>query len=192
LNKVFSTIGARTTAIQEREINDFYATDPKAIDLLLNVETFNKNIWEVACGMGHLSERLKQYNFNVKSSDLINRGYPETEIIDFLNNDTKFNGDIITNPPFKYTTEFILNSLDAIPEGNKVAMFLKLLHLEGIERFKKVYSKFPPKKIYILSKRLQCAKDGDFKNNKGGAIAYAWFVWQKGVYNSTKVDWIYF
>ena len=50
---------------QERETHDYYATDPKAVELLLNLETFNKNIWECACGEGHISNVLKANGYNV-------------------------------------------------------------------------------------------------------------------------------
>lgn len=74
-NSIFKTIGSSAHSDGEREKNDYYATDPKAIDKLLEVETPFSVIWECACGEGHLSERLKQYGYTVYSSDLINRGY---------------------------------------------------------------------------------------------------------------------
>lgn len=36
-----ATLGARNYALNEREENDFYATEPKALELLLERETFN-------------------------------------------------------------------------------------------------------------------------------------------------------
>lgn len=46
------TNGAHTFTDEEREINDYYATPPEAVEKLLKVEKFNKNIWECACGGG--------------------------------------------------------------------------------------------------------------------------------------------
>ena len=46
----FVTLGASSHSEGIREEDDFYATDPKAMELLLNEEQFNKNIWECACG----------------------------------------------------------------------------------------------------------------------------------------------
>lgn len=144
-----SMLGARNYAKNEREQHDFYATDPRAIDDLLKYEKFNKNIWECAVGQGHLADRLKGYGYNVECTDLIDRGYPGTEIVDFVTEKYDFDGDIITNPPYKYCSEFILNALDSIPTGNKVAMFLKIQTLEGQKRYEEIYSKYPPKTIYI-------------------------------------------
>ena len=51
-NSIFKQIGASNHCEDEREKNDYYATNPKAIDDLLEVETFDKNIWECANGGG--------------------------------------------------------------------------------------------------------------------------------------------
>ena len=44
------TNGAYNRTTKDREVNDFYATHPKAIEELLKVEKFNQNVWECACG----------------------------------------------------------------------------------------------------------------------------------------------
>lgn len=49
-NSVYKILGASSHTENEREINDYYATEPKAAELLLELETFSKNIWECACG----------------------------------------------------------------------------------------------------------------------------------------------
>ena len=36
----------------DAEANDYYATEPKAVEILLEKEKFNKYIWEPACGGG--------------------------------------------------------------------------------------------------------------------------------------------
>lgn len=187
----FRQLGASNHSELEREENDFYATDPTAIDDLLSVETFSKNIWECAVGQGHLAERLKQHGYTVECTDLVDRGYPNTEIVDFLKEQYSFDGDIITNPPYKYCMEFILQALDSISDGHKVAMFLKLQTLEGQKRYDEIYSKYPPKTVYVYSKRKNCAKNGDFETFKvNSAVCYAWFVWVKGDYNCTELKWI--
>ena len=187
-NSIFKCLGASNHTEDERETNDYYATDPSAIDDLLKVERFNSNIWECACGEGHLSKRLEDYGYNVLSSDLIDRGYENALVMDFLEQDNKFDGDIITNPPYKYCSEFILKALELINDGNKVAMFLKLTTLEGQKRYEKIYSKQPAKTVYIYSKRKQCAKNGKFEGTS--AVCYAWFVWEKGYQGDTILKWI--
>lgn len=126
-----------------RETHDYYATDPKAVELLLQLEIFDKNIWECACGESHISNVLKANEYNVRESDLIVRK-EGIEQLDFLQSNEIWNVDIITNPPYKYATQFIYKALDSIKDGNKVAMFLKLQFLEGKE-LKKLYEKTPSK-----------------------------------------------
>lgn len=71
----FVTLGASNHTDKERESNDFYATDPVAIDKLVSAIHLPQNIWECACGTGCLSERLKHYGHDVVSTDLVDRGY---------------------------------------------------------------------------------------------------------------------
>lgn len=187
-NSIYKALGASNHTDDEREQNDYYATDPIAIDLLLQEETFNKNIWECACGEGHMSEHLKENGFDVYSTDLVDRGYQD-EILDFLNSDVSFNGDIITNPPYKYAQNFIEKSLDSINEGNKVAMFLKLTFLESKKR-KELFEKYPFKTLYVSSSRISCAKNGDFDKYPSSAVAYGWYVWEKGFTGEPVIKWI--
>ena len=75
-------MGARTYANEAREENDYYATEPKAIELLLNEVKFAHDILEPACGEGHMSKVLKAHGYNVSSYDLIDRGFGQQQ--DFM------------------------------------------------------------------------------------------------------------
>ena len=187
---VFSTLGAIHYAQEEREENDYYATDPKAMELLLAEEEFAPLIWEPACGERHLAKVLEKHGHHVLSTDLIYRGFGAREPINFLQNEIKhFNGDIITNPPYRYAAEFVEKALETIEDKKKVAMFLKLTFLEGKKR-RKLFEKNSPKVIYVSSLRLLCAKNGDFQKCTSAAVAYAWFVWEKGFRGDPIVKWI--
>lgn len=184
---LFSMIGASNHSDGEREVNDYYATDPKAVELLMNLESFDKNILEPSCGEGHISDVLKSHGYNVVSRDLVNRGYGD--VADFLSDDNvSWNGDIITNPPYKYAQEFVEKALQIIPDGHKVAMFLKVQYLEG-KRRRKMFDTMPPKRIWVSSSRLKCAINGNFDKISGSATSYAWFVWEKGFRGDTIIKW---
>ena len=193
---IYTTLGASNHTDKERETNDYYATEPKALELLLDLETFCPYVWECACGEGHLSEVLKKRGYKVKSSDLVDRGYNDTEVIDFLKvskEDIKndFSRDIITNPPYKYAKDFVEHALDISMDSTKIAMFLKVQFLEGKAR-RELFEKYPPKIIYVASSRLLCAKNGEFgkmRQGGGSAVAYAWFIWEKGYTGDTVVRW---
>lgn len=158
------------------------------MELLLEAEEFNKNVWEIACGEGHLSKVLERHGYNVKSTDLIDRGFGVGGV-DFLEQTEIFDGDIITNPPYKMAQQFVEKSLELIPEGNRVAMFLKVQFLEGKAR-KKMFAKYPPKIVYISSSRIKCAKNGEFDKIGSSAVAYAWYIWEKGYKGEPIIRWI--
>ena len=134
-NSIYTTLGASNHTDKERQQHDYYATEPKAMELLLAEEQFSPVIWECACGEGHLSKVLEQHGFEVISTDLIYRGFGDPEPLDFLKESLEdFEGDIITNPPYKYALEFVQKALDSVQPGKKVAMFLKVQFLEGQKR----------------------------------------------------------
>lgn len=68
-------------------------------------------------------------------------------------------------------------------------MFLKLTFLEGKNR-RKMFDILPPKIVYVCSGRFECCRNGDFENRQGSAIAYAWFVWEKGFTGEPVIRWI--
>ena len=181
------TLGSTSITKADREENDFYATEPKAVELLLAEETFANNILEPCCGQKHITNILEQAGYTVKSSDLIDRGVG-ADIQDFFKI-TDWGGDIISNPPYKNALDFVKHSLEIVKEGSKVAMFLKILFLEGKTR-KEFFLENPPKVIYVASGRLNCAKNGDFDKYTTGAVCYAWFVWEKGCKGEPVVRWI--
>ena len=187
----FITLGANNHTDVTREKDDFYATPPLAVKELMKLETFDKNIWEPCCGMNHITNVLKDNNYNVKTSDIIDRvNDGSVEIIDFLNYNGKYNGDIITNPPYKLATEFVYKSIETITYGHKVAMFLKLTFLETKKRYE-LFKKYPPKVIYVASMRFGCSQTGEFNSdgNTGSAIAYCWYIWEKGYNGDTIIKW---
>lgn len=187
---IFATIGVNCKKTTEnRQYHDYYATEPKALELLLLEENFCSTIWECACGEGHLSKVLQKHGFNVISTDLIYRGFGTKKSVDFLAQEfTNFTGDIITNPPYKLALQFIEKALHIVAPGQKVAMLLRLQFLEGKTR-KNFFLLNPPKKIYVSSSRLHCAKNGKFEKNPPNAIAYAWFVWEKGFQGNPIIKW---
>lgn len=191
--KIFTPLGASNHSVSEREKDDYYATDPKALELLLELESFAPHVWECACGEGYLSDVLKSHGYDVKSSDLVDRGYAGTEVKDFFQITqadiaTDYQRDIITNPPYKCAQDFVEHALNIVQDGTKIAMFLKIQFLEGKAR-RALFEKHPPKTIYVSSSRLLCAKNGDFQKKESSAIAYAWYIWEKGYSGDTVVKW---
>ena len=169
----------------ERKKDDFYPTPPNATKALFDREKFDGDIWECACGKGHMSEVIKEYGYDVISSDLIDRGYGKVGV-DFLTIEPKRKvGNIVTNPPFKFAQEFVEKALE-VSEG-KVAMLFKLAFLEGVKR-NEMFNRTPLRRVYVFSKRLNF--DFETREKSSPLMAFAWFVWEQGYEGKPEIEWI--
>mgnify|MGYP000970088563 FL=1 len=173
---------------ENREALDFYATDKRAIEELLNREKFRTTVYEPACGQGHIGKVLKEYGYKVKATDICYRGYGEEREVDFIIG-TEATLDIVTNPPYFCADKFIKHALEISKSGTKIAMLFRLAFLEGQKRYE-MFKKYPPERVYVFSKRLNCAKNAEFEKYKSSAIAFAWFVWEVGYTGITELRWI--
>ena len=186
---IFSTLAASNHSKTERQADDYYATDPIAGEKLLEKEHFNHYVWECAAGGLHISNVLTAHGYNVRNSDITSRGNRSIEELDFFKAEKdKMSPDIITNPPYKYASEFVEHALDISMDSVKVAMFLKIQFLESKKR-RELFKKYPPKKIYVFTNRMNCGKSGVF-GKESSAVCYAWFIWEKGYTGLPNVDWI--
>lgn len=189
---VFSIMGASNHSQNEREKDDFYATDPNVLDLLAKKYNIPDVVMEPACGEGHLSKWLEAHGHKVYSYDLIDRGYGNQKNFFEILTIPEDCRCILTNPPYKYATEFVLHALELLPIGGQVVMFLKTTFLETERRYKEIFKPTPPKYVYQFVRRAMCAKNGDFVEARkmGSAVSYAFFLWEKGYNGPTMLDWI--
>ena len=209
INKAHTTKG--------READDFYATDPKAIEELINAPVvYYKQtaqrilssckgecgffIWECAAGNGNLSNWLKRNCYNVVASDLKYRGCIDGSIIDGLDFLTtypynKFKGAaahpfvIITNPPYSLATEFIEHALEILPDGGLYIALMNITYLHGIDRYKRVYSKGTLREVYVFSKKIHVYKN-NIPTGHTSMCVYAWYVFQKGYKGQPTIYWL--
>lgn len=111
----------------------------------------------------------------------------ERERVDFLKCENKFDGDIITNPPYKQATEFVVKALELT--NRKVAMFLRIQFLESKRRYEEIFRSNPPKKVLVFVKRIKCYPD-DCDTIKSSAICYCWIIWDKEYNGKPILEWI--
>lgn len=182
---VYVTLGASNHVSEDRAEYDYYATEPKATELLIEQVNLS-NVLEPACGGGHMSKVLLNNGIDVTSSDIIYRNFGI--IRDFFTYDY-WDGDIVTNPPYKYAQQFVEHAIKIVTDNHKVCMLLKLQFLEGQKR-KQLFLNNPPQTVYVSSSRLKCAKNGNFSQTNSSAVAFAWFVWVKGKKVKTTIEWI--
>lgn len=194
---IYSQLGANNHSKHTREENDFYATDPIAVEKFL--EQINKDgvkfsdgIWECATGQNHIANVLKNHGYKVYKSDIVDRCGSIDSIIDFLETDInpvpKY--DILTNPPYKTGLAFVKKALSLLKEdGQRAIFFLKIQFLEGKSRYS-FFQENPPKYVYVHSSRMNCVRGGRFEEYQSSAVCYAWYVFEKGFKGDTIIRWI--
>lgn len=91
-NSVYKIIGASNHSNENRADDDYYATDPKAVEELLKREKFSHYVWEPACGGGHISKVLEAHGYDVLSSDIVDRGLSEHICGELFENQTSSHG----------------------------------------------------------------------------------------------------
>ena len=100
---------------------------------------------------------------------------------------------IVTNPPYKFATEYVLHALRLLPTDGLLCLFLKTTFAEGKERYQRIFGVTPPALVLQCSERVLCARNADFDGmiaGGGSAVSYAWWVWRKGYKGDTTLDWI--
>lgn len=167
-----------------RAKNDFYPT-PEYVTLdLLEREKFYGNVWECACGDGAIARILSQKGLDVIATDLVDRGYGQGGI-DFLLDNRKV-ANIITNPPYSLGEKFVRHALELTT--GKVAMFVKLVFLEGQSR-RQMFETSPLARVWVYSKRVTQHRNGE-KKQYSGMMCFAWFIWEHGYDGEPIIKWI--
>ncbi len=180
-------VGAQTVDHVNREVDDFYPTHPGATRALLTVERFDGPIWECAAGEGDMSRELEAAGYQVVSTDLVDRGYCDDRV-DFLMEWQARAPNIVTNPPFKLAAQFVDRAL-SLTTG-KVAMFLRLAFLEGVERGA-WFPNTPLARVWVMSRRVPMERGRLKQAGDGhGVIAFAWFVWDHAHDGPPAIGWL--
>jgi hypothetical protein len=182
---------------EERVELDFYATNPVALTMLLDDYEFNGTQFLEPCvGMGHLANVIKNKykGTRIDCLDIVDRGYEDTIVTDFLTweTDKKYDG-IITNPPYSLGMEFVNKGIELLNDNGQMAMFLKIQFLEGVKR-KEMYEKYPPKYIYVFRNRMATWNNGQKTDANGKkwstTMCHCWMIWEKGSKSEPIVRWL--
>ena len=173
--------------------DDYYKTPIKVIQNFFNKFLFDENIsrdiWilDPCCGEYYSDEEqpftLPKWRYcHVLYNDFgFWRNDPYSTDIrywtNYLENNDEFHNEydmIVSNPPYKLAQEFCEKAISDVKDGWYVIFLLRLNFLESQKRLG-FFTKYPPKFIYVHSKRISFTEDG-----KTDSCAYAHFVWQKG------------
>ena len=162
-------------------------------------------ILEPCVGNGNIANAINEFyksKRDIIGVDIVDRGYPNTIVHDYLTWETDKKFDcIITNPPYSLAKEFVEKSMELLNEGydedgyakGQLIMFLKIQFLEGAKR-KAMFEKYPPKYIYVFRNRMATWNNGEPLDSNGKrwatTMCHAWFVWEKGSTSEPVVRWL--
>lgn len=186
-------VSTRHRIAPHRADYEFYPTPPEATRALLSVESFDGDIWEPACGKGHISIELEAHKYRVTSTDLAPCwGYGITGR-DFLREREPLAKHIVTNPPYGkgLADAFAKHALALTREtGGKVAMLMNITGLCHPLRHA-FYENQPPAVIYCLDECI-CWPYGDASRATTaiGKQRYCWIVWKPGHRGPTQIAWL--
>lgn len=176
---------------------DFYCTDPDIVRALLDVEQISENVWEPAAGAGHIVNVLKEFNKKVTATDIAVRPeYPDIRGgVDFLASSGCYDGTVMTNPPFAKNgvMNFVLKAFEVVKPAplNKIIMYARIEILESEIRYKKLYSKFPPRVVYVFPKRPKFGKVGSI-SEVSNMETHCWVVWDSiPTFDAPIIKWLY-
>lgn len=158
----------------KRKDSDFYPTPSEPIQALINTGLIPKgNLWECACGEGHMAKVFVENRYNVAASDINETGYGVQK--DFLETQLPWeNCSIVTNPPFNMSHKFIEHAYKLQPEV--FALLLKANYYHAKKRIE-LFKQCPPSYILALTWRV------DFCfGERGNAppMDCSWYIWVKG------------
>lgn len=192
---IYRILGSSNHSESERVKDDFYATPKIAVDkLFLELEKLNINlpkiIIEPSVGTGSIAIPFCKKGYSIIGFDIIDRGFPNTNIADWLtvSRPEIDNLAIVANFPYNKIQEHTEHSLSVLKDGEYLIELAKIQFLEGKAR-REMFNKNPPKYVLVFSERIKCLANGE---NTGGssAICFCWYIFQKGFKGMPQVDWL--
>ncbi|OFX12059.1 MAG: methyltransferase [Alphaproteobacteria bacterium RIFOXYD12_FULL_60_8] len=147
-------------------------------------------VWEPACGQGHMARPLGEYFNTVFASDVFDYGFGDVR--DFLwpvALPPHLSGCdwVITNPPFNLAKAFIKRGLE-VADG--VAVLVRTSFLEGVGRYRDIFSVTPPSIIAPFCERVPMIK-GRVDIKATTATSYCWLVFRRGQNHHAKPDFVW-
>jgi hypothetical protein len=175
--------------IWERDDADWYVEPTWCSRRLFEVEQFEGNILDPACGMGRIVDAAQGAGLDAIGSDLAQRGTETIATHAFLALDYSFTAaNIVSNPPFGLFEDFARKALTIAT--NKVALIWLVRRLNAARWI----AETPLARIYLLTTRPSMPP-GDLilrgEKPGGGKQDFCWLVWERDYMGNPVVGWLH-
>ena len=182
----------RLAHIWAREPHSHYAEAPWVSAALFREERFIGAIHDPACGFGHVVISARQAGDTTTAADIVDRGFPGTEVCDFLEGGEAFD-NIATNPPYEIIEAFGLCAVQAA--RHKVALIFPIARLNAAR--KKWLAGLPLARVWLITPRPSMPPGGIYrayqargKEPSGGRVDFCWLVFAKGHVGDVSIGWL--
>ncbi len=145
-------------------------------------------VLEPAAGRGLLAAELRRCGLTVRATD-ISRGH------DFLKRRAPWDGDLITNPPYRDRLDerFLWHALGLV--SGRVCLLMQTNRLHGKRRFGELWTVRPPELVLVVPWRVMFLMDDGVTPIRGQAYDHSWFIWDtrsstRRRRGTTVVDWL--
>lgn len=181
-----ATVDSSATQVRHPRVEaEWYREPAWAVQGLLDVESFPSPCWDPACGSGTIPRVFAEHGITCFGTDLFDRGFGHRlwrGQHDFLHGGAAPGvpltyQSVVTNPPFSLAEDFLRQAL-AMAQ-HKVALLLRLSWMEGARR-RWIWDETPLSAVHPFARRVSMPPADQDITAKGGAVAFAWFVFDKG------------
>lgn len=166
--------------------NDWYQEDRRSVDALLDVEPLAGTTWDPSVGGGNIPDAMQARGLHCYGSDIVDRANGRFDVRDFFTA-TCGSDNIVTNPPYGVIDAYIERAL-CLTSG-KVCILARLALLEGQKR-KGTWKRQPLARVWVSSRRISMPPGGSGIKAAGGAVAFAWFVFDHAHQGAPTIGWL--
>jgi hypothetical protein len=179
----------RESNLWQREANDWYVEPEWCSARLFQIEKFQGEIKDPACGSGRIVKSALAAGLEARGTDLIDRGFGLANV-DFLETNSRA-ANIVSNPPFGIAEAFVAHALELAER--KVAILLPANWVQGQKRSRWLRTT-PLYRVYFICPRPSMPPghviaEGGKPGN--GTTDYCWMVWLRGFEGAPSLHWLY-
>lgn len=179
----------RLSHVWGREAADHYVEPVWVSARLFETEDFDRSqiLLDPCTGFGRVATAAKAAGYTVIAADVVNRGYPNCEIQDFLERRT-VPPSVVGNPPFNAVEAFARHALNL--GARKVALLFPTARLNAARWLQAL----PLRRVWLLTPRPSMPPGYVIARGEragGGKVDFCWLIFERGYAGNPELGWLH-